>query len=193
MHGAVAVLAAAVTTTACASPPQDVMDLAAQAEAEAVAAGVEEYAPEVMSPVMEAKAALDAELAVQGEKMAFTRSYRRAEELATSYQEAAQAASAAAAEARQKAEEEATLLISDGRMALDEARGLLATAPRGKGSAADLAAMGTDLDAAGTLLTEAEGALQAGEFLQARTKAATASEAINRVRDAVGQARTIGR
>lgn len=192
INGAAA-LAAVAFTTACAQPPQDAIDLAAQAEAAATEAGVAEYAPEAMSAVMEAKAALDAELAVQGEKMAMTRSYRQAEELAAAYQAAAEQAASAATEARQKAEEEATLMIADSRMALEESRTLLASAPRGKGSAADLAAMGTDLDAAATLLTEAEAALQAGDFLQARTKATTALDAINRVRDAVTQALTIGR
>lgn len=192
-HGFAGALAFAVVVSACASPPQEVIDTAAQAEEAAMASGAQEYAPEAVNAVMDAKAALEAELAVQSERMALTRSYGRAEELAVAYQSAAEAAAAEAAAGRQKAEEEATLLLSDGRMALDDAREALATAPRGKGSAADLAAMQADLDAAGTTLTEAEAALQAGAFLEAQTKAMTAIEAIARIREAVSQAEASGR
>ena len=86
---------------------------------------------------------------------------------------------------------EATALIAEGRTALEEATKVLAKAPRGKGSAADLAAMKADLEAAGVSLTEAEASLAAGTFLDAKSKATSAKETIQRVVDAVTQAQSM--
>lgn len=185
---ALVVLVAALSLTACAKPPAEAISAAEQAQQAAVAAGADEYSPEAMNAVTEAKAALDAEIAAQGEKMSLTRSYKRAEELVAAYKTAADQATTAAAAAKEQAKTEATTLITEGRMALDEATAMLASAPRGKGSRADLAAMQADLEAAGASLTEAETSLANGMFLDARSKATSAKEAIQRVKDAVTQA-----
>jgi len=190
---ALVALAAALALTACSKPPTDALNAADAAQQAAMAAGADEYAPEAMNAVAEAKAALDAELAAQGEKMSLTRSYKHAEELAAAYQAAADQATTAAAAAKEQAKQEATTLISEGRMGLDEATTLLASAPRGKGSAADLAAMRADLEAAGVALTEAEASLTNGMFLDARSKATSAKEAIQRVKDAVTAAQAARR
>lgn len=192
-RASVLALAAVVTLAGCAKPPADAITAAEAAQQAAVAAGAEEYAPEALNAVAEAKAALDAELAAQAEKSSFTRSYDRAAELVAAYQAAADQATSAAATAKQQAEQEATAFITEGRASLDEVTTLLASAPRGKGSAADLAAMQADLEGAGLALTEAETALTAGSFLEARTKAASARDVIQRVRDAVTQAQTARR
>ena len=186
---ALVALVAALSITACAKPPAEAISAAEQAQQAAVAAGADEYSPEAMNAVTEAKAALDAEIAAQGEKMSLTRSYKHAEELAAAYKTAADQAATAAVAAKEQAKNEATQLITDGRMALDEATAMLASAPRGKGSRADLAAMQADLEAAGTSLTDAEASLAGGMFLDARSKATSAMEAIQRVKDAVTQAR----
>lgn len=186
-------LVAVASVAACAKPPQEAIAAAEQAQASAQVAGAEEYAPEAWFAVSEAKAALDAELAAQGEKMSLTRSYKHAEELAAAYQAAAQQAATAAATAMEQAKNEATTLISESRLALDEATTVLASAPRGKGAAADLAAMKADLEAAGMTLTEAETALSAGSYLEARTKATSAREVIERVKTAVAEAQAARR
>ena len=185
---ALVALVAALSLTACAKPPAEAISAAEQAQQAAVAAGADEYSPEAMNAVTEAKAALDAEIAAQAEKMSLTRSYKRAEELAAAYKTAGDQAAAAAVAAKEQAKNEATTLITEGRMALDEATAMLASAPRGKGSRADLAAMQADLEAAGMSLTEAETSLANGMFLDARSKATSAKEAIQRVKDAVTQA-----
>lgn len=190
---ALAALFVTVSVSACSKPPQEAIAAAEEAQTAAQSAGAAEYAPEAWSAVAEAKAALDAELAAQGEKMSLTRSYERAEELATAYQTAAQEASTAAAAAMEQARTEATNLITESRLALDEATAMLASAPRGKGSAADLAAMKADLEAAGVSLSGAESALTSGAYLDARAKASSAREVIARVKDSVTQAQTARR
>ena len=185
---ALVALVAALALTGCAKPPADAIAAADAAQQAAVAAEAEQYAPEAMNSVAEAKAALDAEIAAQGEKMSLTRSYKRAEELVAAYQAAAEQATTAAAAGKEQAMNEATALIAEGRTALEEGTATLAKAPRGKGSAADLAAMKADLEAAGVSLTEAEASLAAGAFLDAKSKATSAKETIQRVVDAVTQA-----
>lgn len=186
-------LVAVVAVTACSKPPQEAIAAGDEAQAAAQAAGAAEYAPEAWIAVTQAKAALDAELAAQGEKMSLTRSYKLAEELAGAYQAAAQQATTAAAAAMEQARNEATTLITESRLALDEATAMLASAPRGKGAAADLAAMKADLEAAGMTLTEAESALSAGTYLDARAKATSAREVIEQVKTAVATAQAARR
>jgi len=190
---ALVALAAALALTACSKPPTEAIAAADAAQQAAVAAGAEEYAPQAMNAVTEAKAALDAELAAQGQKMSLTRSYKQAETLVAAYKTAADQAATAAAAGKEQAKQEATTLISEGRMALDEATTLLASAPRGKGSAADIAAMKADLEAAGVALTEAETSLTNGMFLDAKSKATSAKESIQRVKDAVTAAQAARR
>lgn len=187
-RSAVLALLAVTTVAACSKPPAEAITAADEAQQAALAAGADEYAPEAMNAVVEAKAALDAEIAAQGEKSSFSRSYKQAEELAAAYKAAADQAAAAATAGKEQAQQEATAFITAGRAALEEATAILASAPRGKGSAADLAAMQADLEGAGLALTEAETALSAGSFLEARTKAASAQETIQRIKDAVAQA-----
>ena len=142
-----------------------------------------------MSEVTRAKAALDAELAAQQERFALRRSYQRADELATAYHEASERASSAAQAGREQARADATALIEESKLLLEEVRGMLAAAPVGKGTRADLAVMNADLDQAGTQLTEAESLLGSGEFLAAKSLASSAREAIDGVKAAVEQAR----
>lgn len=186
-HALVA-LVAAVALSACAKPPAEAIALAEQAQQGAMAAGADEYAPEALNAVTEAKAALDAELAAQGEKMSLTRSYKQAETLAAAYKTAADQAAAAATAAKEQARNEATALITESRTALEEVRAMLASAPKGKGSRADLAAMGADLDAAAAGLTEAEDALTSQMYLDARSKASSARTLIDQVRSSIEQA-----
>jgi hypothetical protein len=190
---AAVVLLAVTTLSACSKPPAEAISAAEAAQQAAMAAGVAEYAPEAMNAVSEAKAALDAELAAQGEKMSLTRSYSHAEELAAAFKSAAEQATASAAAAKEQAKADATTMIGEGRMALDSAMAMLAAAPVGKGSRADLAAMKADLEAAGMSLTEAEAALTGELYLEAKSKAAAAHEVIGRVTMAVEQARGMTR
>lgn len=186
---ALVALVAASSLSACSKPPAEAIARAEEAREGAVTAGAEEYAYEALNAVTEAKAALDAELAAQGEKMSLTRSYKQAEVLAEAYKTAADQAAAAATTAKEQARAEATQLISDGHTALEEVRAMLTTAPRGKGSSADLAALKADLDAAATGLTEAETALTSQMYLQARSKASSSRTLIDQVRSSVDQAR----
>ena len=62
---------------------------------------------------------------------------------------------------------------------------MLDKAPKGKGSAADIEAMKGDLATAGTAITDAEAALTAERFVDAKAKAESAKATATTVKTAV--------
>lgn len=180
---------AVLIMTACSSPPSELVTAARDAEQVALQDGGREYAPDAMSEVAQTRTALEVELAAQDERWAVRRSYKQAEELAEQYRVAGERAAVQTANARASARLAAETLIADGQALLGETRALLAGAPAGKGSAADLAAMRGDLDVAQTGLDAARSLLDSEQYLEAQSSAAAAREIIDRVKAAVDIAR----
>jgi hypothetical protein len=176
-------LGLALTVTACGAPPQADLDAAKAAVDAAVTAGAGEYAAASMKAVEDAQAALDAELKAQEGN--WLKSYTKAKELATAVKTAGEKASADAAAGKETAKNEATTAIADAKTLLTDAQALLDKAPKGKGTAADIEAMKADLVTAGTNITDAEAALAAGTFLDAKAKAEAAKTAAGGVKTAV--------
>jgi predicted secreted protein len=81
----------------------------------------------------------------QNEKWALARGYAVAERLLLQTKEAATVARVEATLNREQVRRSAEQLIQDARVAFDAARTSLQTAPRGKGTEADPAAMRADL------------------------------------------------
>ncbi len=179
----VMVLGLAVTMVGCGSAPTAEIDAAKAAIAAAGTAGAGEYAAASLKAAEDAQAALDAELKAQEGKM--FKSYDKAKQLAIDAKAAGEKAAADAAAGMEKAKADATQAIADAKTAVTEAEGLLAKAPKGKGSAADIAAMKTDLATAATAITEAEAALGNAKFLDAAAKAESAKNAATTVKTAV--------
>jgi hypothetical protein len=187
----VVTLVATAAVAACAKPPTQAISQADQADKAALAAGAEQYAPDAVAKVTQAKAALDAELAAQSERMSLRRSYKQATQLAAAYQQAAEQATTAATAAKEQAKQDATTLISQTQAALDEVKGMLAAAPVGKGSRADLAALRTDLETAANNLAQAQASITAENYLEAKTQATSARDLVDKVKAAVEQARSM--
>jgi hypothetical protein len=169
--------------TACASPPKAEIDAAATAMTQASSAGASEYAPDALKAAQDAQAALDTEVKAQEGK--WFPSYARTTELAAAAKTAAEKAVADAAAGKEKAKAEATTAIEEAKTLQTEAQGLLEKAPKGKGSAADIEAMKTDLTNAATSITDAETALAGERYLDARAKAEAAKTAASNVKTAV--------
>lgn len=180
-------LGIALTVAGCASPPKADVDAAKAALEQATAAGAGEYATASLQAVQDAQAALDAELKAQEGK--WFASYDKAKELAAAAKAAGEKAVADAAAGKEQAKAEATTGIADAKTLLTEAQEALDKAPKGKGSAADIEAMKTDLANAGTAITEAEAALGAERFLDAKAKAESAKAAATTVKDAIEAAK----
>jgi len=177
------VLGLAVTVVGCGAPPTADIDAAKTAITAAGAAGAGEYAAPSLKAAEDAQAALDAELKAQDGK--WVKSYDKAKELAVAAKAAGEKAAADATAGKEKAKADATQAVTDAKAALAEAEGLLEKAPKGKGSAADIAAMKTDLATAATTIAEAETALGNEKCLDAKAKAESAKNAATTVKTAV--------
>ncbi len=176
-------LGLALTVAGCGAPPTADLDAAKAAVDKAVSAGAGEYAADSLRAAQDAQATLDAEVKAQDGK--WFKSYDKAKELATALKAAGEKAAADAVAGKEKAKTEATAEIGDAKTLLGEAEALLAKAPKGKGSAADIEAMKADLATAATSITEAEGALATEHFLDAKTKASAARNTATNVKTAV--------
>jgi len=179
---------AAAVAAGCAQVPQADIDAAKAAVEQAATAGAADYAPDSFRAAQDAETLLDAELAAQGEKFSLTRSYAKATELAAALKAAGEKAAADAATGREAARNEATTLIADAKASLAKAEQLLAKAPRGKGTAQDLAALKADLSGAAMSIAEAETAFATEAFIDAKTKAEAANAAAANVIAAIEQA-----
>jgi len=179
----VIVLGLAVAAAGCGSPPKTDIDAAKAALEQATAAGAGQYAAESLKAAQDAQAVLDAELKAQQGK--WFGSYDKAKEMATAAKAAGEKAVADAAAGKQKARADASAAIDEAKALLNQAQGLLDKAPKGKGSAADIEAMKGDLTTAGTAIADAEAALGAERFLDAKAKAESAKAAATTVKTAV--------
>jgi hypothetical protein len=176
-------LALVISVAGCASPPKAEVDGAKTAVDKAATDGADQYAPESLKAAQDAQAALDTEMKAQeGKWMA---SYTKATELATAAKAAGEKASADAVAGKEKAKTDATAAIDEAKTMVADAEALLAKAPKGKGSAADIEAMKTDLATATTAITDAESAVGTGRFIDAKAKAESAKAAATTVKTAV--------
>jgi hypothetical protein len=167
----------------CGSPPKADIDAAKAALEQATTAGAGQYAAESLKAAQDAQTALDAELKAQQGK--WFGSYDKAKQLAVAAKAAGEKAVADAAAGKEKAKADASAAVNEAKTLLTEAQALLDKAPKGKGSAADIEAMKGDLTTAGTAITEAETALGAERFLDAKAKAESAKAAATTVKTAV--------
>lgn len=180
-------LGLAVTLVACATPPTADIDAVKTSLSGAEAAGAADYAADSLKAAQDAQAALDAELKAQEGN--WMKSYDKAKTLAADAKAAGEKATTDATAGKEKAKADATQGIADAKAALTAAQELLAKAPKGKGTAADLAAMKTDLETAATTITEAEAALGSVKYLDAKAKAEAAKAAAGTVTAAVEAAK----
>jgi hypothetical protein len=180
-------LGVTLSVVGCGSPPPTAaIDAAKAALDKATAAGASQYTPDLLKAAQDAQAALDAELKVQ--EGGWFKSYTKASQLAAAAQKAAETALADATAWKAKAKADANTAIGAAKKVLAEAQELLAKAPKGKGSAADLEAMKTDLTNASNAIADAEKAAAGERFLDASAKAESANKAATTVKTAVEEA-----
>jgi len=173
---------AAVATVGCAQPPTDVVNAAKAALETARTSEAADYAAESFAAAESAVAALDAELKVQSEGFALTRSYTKATELASAAKAAAEKAAADAKTGREAARTEASTLIAGVRTSLTEVGTMIDKAPKGKGTKADIEAMKADVAGVEAGLVDFDAAFSAGHFKEARAKAEAAQQTLDRIK-----------
>jgi len=181
------VLLAAVT--GCAQPPQAEIDSARAALEKAQAAEAQVYAPEALQAARDAQDALTAELEAQEGKFSLFRRYGTAKELAASAVAAAENASQQAVAGKEKARQEVAAMMTEVTTLMTEVEGLLASAPTGKGSTADIQVLKADFATIQTTVADAERAFQAERFEEARRALETARNTANSIKTTIEEAK----
>lgn len=165
-------------SAACAKPPNALLTRARQAGEEARTTDAAEFAPEAFAAAEKARAALDAEMAVQQERVFFRRSYDEVRLLAQAYEDAATTASGDAHAAREEAQRLAVTMIQELRQPLEDLRA--------RTSSRAGVVVAAELDDAQGHLDAAETALGEQRYREAQEHAAMAREIIDRVGGAQG-------
>lgn len=155
----------------CAQPPTQAVDAARSAIDEAKKAHADQYAPDAWNAALQAKDRLDAELDAQNNRFVLVRSYGQSTTLANAALTTANEAKNAAETGMQKAKDDATAKMADARAALDALQRAVATAPRGKGTEADLTSLKSDAGSVESTLKDMQAAFDAGNYLDASAKA----------------------
>jgi hypothetical protein len=170
----------------CAKQPVAQMD-AAKAAVQAVAdAKGTIYAKEELNKLnSDLQAALD-EVTAQSKK--FFKKYGPAKEMLAKVVADADAVKAMIPGRIEAAKNEAQAALDAAKAAWDEAVALLAKAPKGKGTKADIEAMKADLDGLAVQMTEAQNSFQAEDYFGARDKAKAIADKANAVKEQVNAA-----
>lgn len=189
LGGALLVLSVVAVAAGCAKRPDAEVAAARTAVEEARAAGGPQYVPEAFKGVEDALQKAQEETKAQDDRFALMRSYDKAKELLARVKSDAEKVRTEAVAAKERAKGEAEAAQKEARTSLDAAKALLAKAPRGKGTKADLEAMEADLKAAETALAEARAAADKEDYLGAKAKAQSVKDKATAVSAQVQQAR----
>jgi hypothetical protein len=173
----------------CAQVPSADVDAAKHALDEARQAQAAEYAPQSWTAAQDAEAKLEAELDAQSQRWSALRSYTVASQLAASTKQAAEKSRDEATAGKEQAKNEATTMMAQARDEAAHAQAAVTTAPRGKGTEADLASLKSDATSIDDTLNEMQKAFDAGDYIGAKTKAQAAMDAAKKIEDEVAQAK----
>jgi hypothetical protein len=177
-------VAAVALLAGCAKPPtQELADAKATIDA-GVAMQAPVYAPEELAKVKKDLAAAEAEIKVQDEK--FWKNYDNAKAMLVKVKGDAEAIKAAIPARKEAAKKAAIEAEAAAKASLEEAKALLAKAPKGKGTRADIEAFAADLKGVEDALPQVAAKIASEDFFGAsdnanslKAKAMSVSEQIN--------------
>ncbi|HNS73894.1 MAG TPA: DUF4398 domain-containing protein [bacterium] len=154
----------------CAKVPQADLDAAKAALDAAKAAEVDRYLPELFNAVKDSLNSATAEIEKQNSKFALFRSYKKVKELLAKVTADANDAVAQVAVKKEEVKTEVEGLMAQVAPAVENVKGLMKKAPRGKEGRAALEAINSELAAVEASVAEANTAMTNGDFLTARDK-----------------------
>ncbi len=172
----------------CAEKPAQVTDEAMQAIQAAKEAGAMEYAPEDLRLAEDEYQKAQEEITSQDNTFVLMRNYDGAKAMLTKVMADAEQAKTKAVSNKQQVKMEAEATVVLAKTSLDEAKNLLAHAPKGKGTQADLQALQGDLQAAETTLAEIDPLLAKEDFIGVKAKAESVVALTTRVNEQVAHA-----
>lgn len=170
----------------CSSPPAQELDGAKASIKDAAGAGAEKYAPEDLKKLNDQVAAANDEIKAQEAK--WFKSYDKAKEMLVKAKADADALKPKIAAKKEEAKKNATAAQEAAKAAVEEAKGLLAKAPAGKESRADIEAMKGDVKGLEDGLTEVQTLVTSEDYLAAADKAKAISDKAAGVSGQVKQA-----
>ncbi len=183
MFALILMVTAAVLMTGCQKPPEQELAAAQQAIDAAKQAEAEKYAQTELSTVQTTLDQARAEIETQ--KAKWFPNYDNAKKLLADAKTQGDQAKEAAIQGKEKAKQEATAAIADAKAAVEAAETALKSAPKGKGTKADLELMTKDLEGYKTAITEAEQMMASEDFKGATAKATGAKDNAKSVADQV--------
>ena len=179
MFALILMVTAAVLMTGCQKPPEQELAGAQQAIDAAKQAEAEKYAQSELSG---AQSTLDqARAEIETQKAKWFPNYDNAKKTLEQAKTQGDQTKEAAIQGKEKAKQAAMQAIADAKTAVEAAGTALKSAPKGKGTKADLELMTTDLQGYTTAIGEAEQLMASEDFTGATAKATGAKDGANKV------------
>ncbi len=158
----------------CGTKPQKEIDDTTAAINAVMAEGLGKYAPEDEKKLKDAMAAVQEEIKVQEAKT--FKSFDKTKQMLADVQKSAGEMKQALPGKKEEAKKKAVAAADAAKAAIEEAKALLAKAPKGKGTAADIEALRGDVKGAEDMLPEVQGLIDKGDFNEAASKANAVKE-----------------
>ncbi len=163
-----------ISLAGCSSPPQEQIDSALAAVEAAINEGADRYAREDLE---ELQGELDEVIrAVEEEQDSTFSDYGDAEDRLAGITARAEELRASIPAREEDARQTSITAVDAAKAAVEEARDMLASAPRGKGSSSDINAMTEELDRLEKAIPEIQNRVDAGEYLEASEMAGRVTE-----------------
>lgn len=176
-------VAATVLLTGCQKPPDQEMQVAQQALEAAKQAEAEKYAQTELSG---AQGTLDqARQEIETQKAKWFPKYEKAKELLAQSKTQADQTKEAAIAGKEKAKNDAQAAINDAKMMVEQTEAALKTAPKGKGTKADLEMMAKDVEGYKAAVAEAETMFGSEDYRGAAAKAGSAKDGSKMIQDQI--------
>jgi hypothetical protein len=172
----------------CAKQPTDDMNAAQKALEDLKAAGGEKYIPEESKKVADALAAAQEEIKTQDGKFFLTRSYDKAKQMLAQVITDSEKVKGDVAAKKEEAKNNALAAQEAATASVKEAAALLAKAPMGKGSRADIEALKGDLKGLEDGLPELQQLIGQEDYLAVIDKAKAIQEKADAVSNQVKEA-----
>jgi hypothetical protein len=179
-----------VVLAGCAQPPTADIDAAKQALDEARQAQAAEYAEQSWTIAQDADTKLETELDAQEHRWSAMRSYTVARQLAQDTKAAAERSRDEAIAGKDKAKTEVATLMSAARDEVGRAHAAVTSAPKGKGTEADLASLKSDTSSLDDALAEMQKLFDGGQYNEAKAKAQATIDAAKQVEAEVEKAKS---
>jgi len=151
-----------------------------------VVAEAGKYAPEEAKKLNDDLAAAMNEVKAQDTKT--FKNYSKAKEMLAKAKSDAETLKSGLTVKKEQAKENALAAQNTAKAAIDEINGLLAKAPKGKGTAADIEALKGDVIGLGDSLKDVQSLMEKEDYVQAVTKAIAIEDQAKGIKDQISQA-----